>query len=416
MYFPVFVFLAEFYSGSLGLSLGAIGLVFLLVRLFDAVSDPAIGILSDLWPSGLGRRRFWLALACPVVMLSVWNLFVPATDAGIVWFSAWLTLLTLGWTIALTPYFAWGAELSGDYTERTRVTTWREALGLVGTVLAAVLYSSAGEDAALGLQRVAMFIVVTLPVATFLCLWRVPEPRNFTRRRARLSTLMQILTSEQRFRRLLLAFFINGAANGVASALFLFYATHRLDAPGAGGPLLVIYFLCAVVAAPLWPWATRFLPKHRLWCLAMIYAGLVFSVTAFLGQGDVWWFAAVCVFSGFALGADLALPSAMQADLVDIDTARNETQRTGIFFALWSVVTKAALAVSGGVVFVTLDALGFDPSGTNGENALTALALIYGLAPIALKMMAVGLMWNFPMDPEEVRALRRQIEAMPAQP
>ncbi len=411
MYFPVFVFLAEFYSRSLGVSLAAIGTVFLLVRLFDAVSDPAVGILSDIWPQRLGRRRFWLVLACPLIMLSVWNLFVPPEGAGLGWFTLWLSLLTLGWTCALTPYFAWGAELSGDYTERTRVTTWREATGLIGTVLAAILYSSAGEDAALGMQRVALFIVVALPIATLLCLARVPEPQNFSQTRASFTSLIDILTSEHRFRRLLTAFFINGAANGISSALFIFYVTHRLDAPGMGGPLLVVYFFCAVIAAPLWPWATSYISKHRLWCYAMIYAGIIFSITATLSAGDIWWFAAVCVLSGFALGADLALPSAMQADLVDIDTAANQTQRTGAFFALWSVITKAALAVSGGAVFLALDWIGFDPQTTNNTSALTTLALIYGLGPIALKLWAVTLMWNFPMTSAEVTTLRQTIEA-----
>lgn len=410
MYFPVFIFLAEFYSRAFGLSLAALGVVFLAVRLLDAITDPVVGVLSDRWPVSLGRRRFWLALACPIIMVSVWHLFVPPPSAGIAWFTIWLILLTLGWTAALTPYFAWGAELSGDYTERARVTTWREALGLVGTVLAAILYSSAGEDAGQGLERVAIFILIFLPIATVLCLRHVPEPQNFTRAKAKLGSLIEILLREHRFRRLLLAFFVNGAGNGISAALFIFYATHVLAAPGSGGPLLVVYFLCAVIAAPLWPWATKYISKHRLWSVAMIYAGVIFSITAFLGAGDIWWFAAVCVFSGFALGADLALPSAMQADLVDIDTLENESQRTGAFFALWSVVTKAALAVSGGAAFIALDWAGFNSQGNNDDTALLTLGLIYGLGPIILKMMAVGLMWNFPMDAAEVQEIRAKIE------
>lgn len=411
MYFPVFVFLAEFYSRTLGLSLAALGAIFLAVRLIDAVSDPAVGLLSDRWPARLGRRRFWLGLSCPFIMLSVWMLFVPPPEAGLWWFGGWITALTLGWTLALTPYFAWGAELSGDYAERTRVTTWREALGLVGTVLAALLYASGGEDAGLGLQRVALFIIVLLPIAVGLCLVKVPEPRNFTKSNASFSSLILILTQERRFRRLLLSFFLNGAGNGVSASLFIFYATHRLDAPGTGGLLLVVYFACAVIAAPFWPWATRHMPKHRLWCLAMIYAAIVYSATIFLGAGDVFWFGVVCMLSGFALGADLALPSAIQADLVDIDTAQNRAQRTGAFFALWSVVTKAALAVSGGIVFVALDWIGFEAQGDNGPQALLALALFYGMGPIVLKLWAVWLMWDFPMDASEVADLRRKIEA-----
>ena len=80
----------------------------------------------------------------------------------------------------LTPYFAWGAELTGDYAERGRVSVWRETAGLVGTILAAVLYSL-GTDPAEGMRYVALLIVVSMPIACVLCLALVPEPRNFSR-------------------------------------------------------------------------------------------------------------------------------------------------------------------------------------------------------------------------------------------
>ena len=147
MYFPVYVFLAEFYATAHGLPLGAIGAVFIAARLFDAVSDPVAGIASDRWSTRWGRRRPWLAVGAPLVMLSAWMLFVPAPGVGLTGFAFWLFLLTLGWTVMLTPYLAWGAELTGDYAERGRVSVWRETMGLVGTILAAVLYSL-GADAA----------------------------------------------------------------------------------------------------------------------------------------------------------------------------------------------------------------------------------------------------------------------------
>ena len=139
LYFPVFVFLSEFYAAERGLSLTAIGAVMIGVRLFDAVSDPVIGVLSDATPARLRRRKLWLVLALPVIVLAAWRIFVPPMNIGIGYFAWWLLILTLGWTMALTPYFAWGAELMPDYDGRTKAAFWRESAGLVGTILAAVL-------------------------------------------------------------------------------------------------------------------------------------------------------------------------------------------------------------------------------------------------------------------------------------
>jgi glycoside/pentoside/hexuronide:cation symporter, GPH family len=409
MYFPVYVFLAEFYAGTHGLSLAAIGTVFIAVRLFDGVSDPVMGIVSDRVVTRWGRRRVWLALGCPLVMLGAWMLFVPPEGVGIAGFTAWLFVLTLGWTIMLTPYFTWGAELSGDYAERGRIAVWRETAGLVGTILAAVLYSL-GETAAAGMALVAVMIVAGLPLATGACLAAVPEPRDYSRVRLSVGSIFGVLRGEPLFGRLLAAYFVNGAANGLPAGLFIFFVSQRLGAPDLAGPLLILYFGAAVVAAPLWPYLLGRFSKHRLWCWAMIYAGAVFSCVLFLGEGDVLAFAVICVLSGAALGADLSLPAAMQADLVDLDTARSGSQRTGAFFALWSLATKTALAVSGGVALIVLGNIGFSAEGPNEPGALWGLALLYGLAPVALKSLAIALVWSFPIDRGAQAELRARIE------
>lgn len=409
MYFPVYVFLAEFYAGTHGLALGAIGAVFIAVRLFDAVSDPVVGVLSDRMRTRWGRRRIWLALGAPVVMVSAWALFVPPEGVGIGAFAFWLFLLTLGWTIMLTPYFAWGAELSGGYEERGRIAVWRETASLAGTILAAVLYSL-GETAAAGMTFVAVLIVAGLPLATALCLRVVPEPRDYSRTRLSIGSIFGVLGSEPLFARLLLAYFVNAAANALPAGLFIFFVSRRLEAPDLAGPLLVLYFGAAVLAAPLWPILLRRVSKHRLWCWAMVYAGAIFSTVLLLGPGDVLAFAVICVLSGAALGADLSLPAAVQADLVDLDTATSGSQRTGAFFALWSLATKTALAVSGGLALILLGAIGFQAEGENTEAALLGLALLYGAAPIVLKAGAVALMWNFPLDRDAQARLRARIE------
>ena len=410
MYFPVYVFLAEFYARAHGLALAAIGTVFILARAFDAISDPLVGIASDRLTTRWGRRRPWLALGCPIVMLSAWMLFVPGENATLGGFALWLFLLTLGWTVMLTPYFAWGAELSGDYAERGRIAVWRETTGLVGTILAAVLYSF-GADAAAGMALVATLIVVGLPLATAWCLARVPEPRDWSRSRLSIGSLFRVLTDQPLFARLLLAYFVNGAANAFPAGLFLFFVGSRLGAPELGGPLLVLYFGAAVLAAPLWPVLIRRYAKHRVWCVAMIYASAIFACVTLLGEGDILAFAIICALSGAALGADLSLPTAVQADLVDLDTATSGSQRTGAFFALWSLAQKFALAAAGGAALILLDVMGFRADGPNDAAALAGLTALYALAPIALKAVAIALMWNFPLDRAAQETLRARIEA-----
>ncbi|MEO1456389.1 MAG: MFS transporter [Pseudomonadota bacterium] len=407
LYLPLFTYVTPFYAAERGVSLAALGAAWIGIRLFDAVSDPAIGWLSDRTPGRFGRRRLWLAASVPLIIVATWQAFVPPAEAGIEHAVFWLFLLTLGWSMAQTPYAAWGAEIAPNYQARLAVTSWREATVLVGTVVSTLLYVAGGEGGG-GLSYVAVGVGIGLPLAMALAFWRVPDPPRapgaaaggLDWRRA-LSTLGQ----NRPFRQLIAAWLVNGAANGLPASLFLFYVTDRLGAEDAAGPLFLLYFLSAIAGIPLWNRLARGSEKHRIWGWAMLYACAVFTAVLFLGEGDVVAFGVITVLTGLAFGADLTLPPAIQADVIAYDTATTGAERAGIFFALWQVATKAALALSSGAAYIALDAAGFVAGGPNTDEALWALTLLYAGVPILLKVGAVALMWRFTLDRSRLESL-----------
>ena len=408
MYLPAYVFVANHYAATFGLSLAALGLCLIGIRAADALSDPIIGYLSDRTPARLGRRRIWIIASVPISAAGALALFSPPGEPGLVWFTGAFLLMTLGWSMALTPYFSWGAEMSGDYQERTRIAFWRESAGLIGTVLTAILYWEGGAE---GMTRIAWFIVLGLPVAVALLLWRVREPANLSQNAPRLGDVFAILRKEPIFRRLITAQLLNGFANGLAASLFVLFVSWRLDRPDLAGPLLIAYFAAAVLGGPLWIWAGKHRPKQRVWCIAMIYAGFIFVFTSTLGPGDWPWFLLICILSGAALGADLALPASIQADLVDMATARSGSQQTGAFFAIWSLINKLAVAISSGAALMMLGMAGFVAGGQStafGDGMLTAL---YAFGPILFKGAAIYLMWNFNLNETDQAKWRAQIRS-----
>lgn len=415
LYFPVFVFLAPFYAQDRGVPLEIVSAILIGARLLDAVTDPAMGALSDRWETRFGRRKIWLAVSIPLVCLSVWMAMAPdeSVQGAEAWpyVALWMTALTLSWTVALTPYFAWGGEIATTYADRARTTAWRESAFLIGTAGAAVAYQLGGGGGE-GLALIALLVVAATPVLAGIALLGAPEPKNRSRRRVGWAEGAAALRANAPFRRLLLAYLANGAANALPAALFLFFASHVLGADDAtAGGLLLLYFLCAVAAAPFWAFAARRLSKHRAWGWAMVYACLVFAAVPFLGEGDIAAFAVICVLTGVAFGADIVLPPAIQADVVDVDTAMSGEQRTGLYFAIWSVATKAATGVAGGAALWALASAGFEAGALNGPDVLLALSLLYAGAPVILKLIAVALIWRFPLDAAAQEALRQRIEA-----
>ncbi len=398
LYFPVYIFLADFYVKNFNITLAEVGIIFLCVRLFDTFSDPVMGLVSDRMKTPLGFRRFWILIGTPVVMCSAIALFWPNSQASIgsPYLAFWLIFLTIGWTIVMTPYFALGAEISSNYAERSRITLYREAVALFGTIIAAVLFSL-GKDDFEGMKYIAMFVVILLPIMSLSCVYFTNE--SLKQKDSSISfNLRQViiaLKSEPMFIRLLTAYFVNGAANALPAALFVFFVGQKLGTPHLAGPFLLLYFGSAIIATPLWIKLSSLVEKHRLWCYTMMYASGVFSFAIFVGSGDLIAFFLICFFGGAALSADLAIPSSIQADLVDIETLRSGEKRTATFFAFWSIATKGSVALSSGFGLLILSYFNFSVVGTNTEMSLWVLTALYAVIPIVLKICSIALMWNF---------------------
>ena len=405
LYLPLYTYVTPFYAAERGVDLAALGTAWIVIRLFDAVSDPAVGWLSDRTSGSYGRRRTWLVASVPVIVLGTWQAFVPPADAGLGHAAFWLFVVTLGWTMAQTPYAAWGAEIAPDYDGRTRVTAWRETLVLIGTLTATLAYVASGGGGA-GLQTIAITVAIALPVAVCVCVVKVqdaPIERKLPVPGWRLSAGLTELMLNIPFRRVLGAWFLNGLANGLPVTLFLFFTSDRLGLDEeTSGLMFLLYFASAIVGVPFWSWFAKRTSKHRAWSLAMLWACAVFSAALFLGPGDGVAFGVISVLTGLAFGADLTLPPSIQADVVELDRHQSGRSRAGLFFAIWQVATKAALAFSSGIALIILGQVGFSTGSGNSNTALWTLSILYAGAPIILKLAAVACMWNFPLNRSEM--------------
>jgi len=207
--------------------------------------------------------------------------------------------------------------------------------------------------------------------------------------------------SNAAFRRLIAAWTVNGIANGMPAALFLLLCAQILRAPQAAGPILLVYFLAGIAGVPLCTWIARRVGKHVAWCWAMLISCAAFLPVLALGAGDVPAFLAICVVTGLCLGADLALPPSMQADVVDLDALAHGPSRAGLFFAAWTMAQKAGNALAVGIAFGLLGLAGFSATGENAAPQLWALAALYCAVPVLLKLVAVATMWRYPIDAAE---------------
>ena len=383
---PLYVILPNHYASEFGIPLATLGALLLGARLLDAVADPWIGRWVDGWFSASAARLLGIAVAAAVVLaLGFRGLFFPAVQdahALLVWCAALLAVTYLSYSVLAVLHQAWGARLGGDEGQRARIVSWREGPALVGVLVASVLPSVAG----LSVSSVVFAVLLALGLAL---LARAPQPviGADTGPRPRMSAPL----ATPAFRRLLLIYLVNGVASAVPATLVLFFIRDRLQAPSFEPLFLASYFAAGALSMPLWLRLVARWGLARTWLAGMLLAIATFAWAAFLGAGDVLGFMLVCIASGVALGADLTLPGALLAGV--IQRAGHGQRLEGGYFGWWNFATKLNLALAAGIALPLLGYFGYAPGGRDAA-ALQALTIAYCLLPCLLKLIAAALLYT----------------------
>jgi Na+/melibiose symporter-like transporter len=409
---PTAAVLPDFYLAHTTVTAGALAAVILAARVFDALTDPLIGVLSD----RSGRRTPWLAAGALVVALGAPFLYGPPPDAGAAWLLGWYLVVTLGWTLVEIPHSAMAAELSSDYHERSRIALWRQFLGFAGGILfmAAPLLAASrpGAFAPDVMRTIGVFVAVALPLAVALLWATVAEPpRRAASRSVRFADLRDSLRDAPLLRYFLATQLAFGLATGAVASTFVIYASRRLGLAEHVPQIAVPMTLAMALGMPVWLRVLERVDKHRAWAAAAI--GMIGTLATVLllptGRAALVPMAGIMTAFGFLLGlSSIALPS-MLADVADYDAWRNRRDRTAVLFAFQSLVTKLNQGVGGAAALGIAAAFGFDAARPVEGTAALGLDLAFVALPIALLLPTAVLAWRYPFGRRAQRTVANRL-------
>jgi len=400
---PMALFIAPFYSRDIELSLAAVGTIIMLARFSDVITDPLVGQLSDRTRTRIGRRKPWIFLGVPLMLLSVWMLFVPGGEVGNVYFAFWLVALWLGWTFIAIPFYSWGAEMSPLYHERTRIASYRTSMGLIGTLIAIVVplltgwWFGYGHAVPESMHVIAICASVALVIAVPL-LWQVPEGTPIESRRISLFEGLRVMWSNGPFKRLMFGFTIAALGPAIGGPLYILFVVHVLEANVASNIVLLVFYVANLLGVVLWNSVARRVGKRKAWLMGMTTAMIAQPGYWFLGAGDLYWMMVVFFILGIGIGSFSAIPAAMKADVVDLDRLRSGEDRTGLFFSVWSLANKLVLALAVGFGLNLLALFDFQASGENGPTQIMALRVVFTFLPVVCYVVAMAILWNYPIS------------------
>lgn len=422
---PIAIYVAPLYTDHVGLGLTAVGLALMATRLLDIVIDPLVGRLSDGTRSPFGRRIPWIMLGVPLMMLGTWKVFVPDPGATVVTLFAWLSLFYLGWAFITVPYGAWGAELSDDYHERSRIAGVREIWSVFGLLFAVTFplvvrpdsFAQIADRAALETAAIASDVaalgystMVSLPIAAIILIAFVREAKNPPNRQRWNRDAWLVLGRNKPFILLLCATVLAGMASGMNQTTVVHYYRHRAGLGDAADLMIFIFFVAAMIGAFFWMWLAKRMAKHTIVAWSSLMS-LIFSIAiVFVPYGDIFGFGLNQVGAGFAYAGPLILGASMAADVIDLDWLRSGVQRSAMFIAVWGIGKKFSEAAGVGIGLPVMEAMGFDAARGAADASQTALIVVNVVLPAILAAAAIPFILAYPITERRQRIIRRAIE------
>ena len=418
---PVYVYLPKFYTDVVGIEIASLGIILFSVRIFDAVTDPAIGYISDRTRTKSGRRRPYIALGSIFVAMAMYFLFNPPVASPVfetIWFAVFIYALFLFWTIVVVPYESLGPEITFDYNDRTSLFALRDGLLIAGTLLAAsspaivqwIFSLSADADG----ERAKFFWISILyaPLIIVTCWWCVLSikeiPQSTPEQRGSLWQGVRQVTRNRPFMILLVAYTISAIGNNLPATLILYYVQYVLKSDLAD-LFLLIYFASGILFLPGWIMVSRKTGKKFAWLASMAINTGAFIGVFFLGPGDTIVYGVLVFLSGIGFGATLAIPSAIQADVIDYDELLTGERREGQYIGLWSISKKLAAAIGVGIGLSALGLAGYTPNIEQSDQVLLTLRALYALVPSICNIIAFGIALSYPISSGVHRDIRTAI-------
>lgn len=421
---PIAVIVPSLYVKERGVALATMGVILMLARIFDAIADQVMGYLSDITRNRIpGGRKAWVALGGIVAIPAVYFLCVPPQHAGAVYFTGWSLAAYFAWAALLIPYTAWGAELSREYEQRTRIAMVRSVTGQVGALMFLVTplvlpyfgFAAGTEMDLNAVFYVAVAIVILLPISIVPALLWVPQgiPQIYAPPPRLLETL-RALWKNRPMRCYAGAFLISELGYGIFASIVFIYIDAYLGLGSRFSTVIIIANICMLFTLPMWAPLSKRLGKKQAWAISWVGQALGFLALLLVPRGDegfVLFTVLISVGTVFSGAAAVVAPSIL-GDIVDYDTLKTGAYRAGNYFALYGLANKIVVAIGGGLAMVLLGLFHYDVAhpANNGPTENTAMVAICVVAPAVLRLLALFVLWRYPLDARRQSIIRRRLE------
>ncbi len=426
MYLLINLYIMKFSTDVLLIAPAIMGTIFGVSRVWDAVSDPLVGYLSDRTSHKMGRRRIWLLFSILPISLTFLMVFSPPeslTGTGLV---AWMAIGIIGFysamTIFMVPHMSLGAELTANYHERSRLYGLRHASYTVGSIIAlASMYlliaaEKQGEAAVrlTAFQLSAIAGIVTAILVTFAVMKLKEKPDFQGRVNPSPYGAFKDVWQNLHARLVLIVSFIEHIGSAAIGLLTLYVAQYVVGRPELAPFIILAYMVPSSLSVPMWLPLSRKFGKIRLWIFSMTLTGLSFGgmfVLPFIETMDMRTYVIfiLAFFAGLAAGCGGTIAPSIQSDIIDYDEYLTGERKEGSYFAAFNFSYKSAIGVMIIITGYVLQLSGFVPNEPQTMTVQIAMVTLYGLFPLVCYGVGALLFSRFTLNEDEHARIRQAL-------
>ena len=410
------------YAKHAGLTLTVLATAVLLTKMFDAVTYPLIGQLSDWTYARSGTRKGWIIAGTVASVIGVWKLLRPPQGVDVLYFGLWMALTYLGWKLMEIPLQAWSYGLSEDYAQRTRVQGWRGLAQIAGLLLFFVIpylamkmgYTDSSELDFRSLGFSAVICAIALPLATLGAVVYVPNgaaPLPPTPPRLGFAEAFTAITRNGPLLRLLAAFLPVNLLGGMAGGVAYLYIDSYLGLSRQFPAIMILALLASLLGIPFWTALAARFERHRVWAASLAIGGLACGTFALVSPGPMALPLAFVIYptTTFSL-VGAVIVYAMSADIVDYGRLVTGEDHAGLYGALFAFAQKSLLGLSAAAGLALAGACGFDATAASQSvSGIVGVKLTGALLPALGLLGAAVVIWNYPLTRVRVEQIQAQL-------
>ena len=422
MYGLINLYLMNFATDFLAIAPATVGFIFGISRLWDAISDPLIGHLSDNTRTRFGRRRPWLVIAAVPLGFAFYMLFNPASGSEalitVLWFGAAVILFYTASTLFYVPHFAIAAELTEDYHQRNIVFGCRHAGWLAGYVMSlggiyslTMLHNEGAEKVIDFAGKQATFIGSLTAISVLICAYGMREKPGFAERRSTSALpVIKDVFKNMYARRILIVNFMDNVSFALTSTLVIYVCTYILNDANIASVFILFFMLPSLLLVPIWMPLARKFGKKNLYTFSMLLSGTAFGSLFFADYNNLAHLYIAGIMAGTANGCNNVIGPSIFSDIIDYDELQTGDRKEGAYFAVWSLVWKSSTAIVLFILGMVLSFVGFEPNVPQTDLVIDTMKFMFTLLPCMFYILAAFMFSFFQLNEETYNNIRTELD------